>query len=124
VSDGAEPRAEDALPRALAVDADLTVTVAGRRATVRGYGDLVVVEVASLAAARTLAREAGAVARWLPAEAVTAADVTVDVRVRGASVAQVVPGREPGRLASLLGTRPARPSLGGVVRAGLRALSD
>jgi hypothetical protein len=111
--------------RPLQVEADLTLTVDGEAVDVAGYGDLVVVGVPSLRALRELGRGAGMLGGLsLPAAAgadlVADADVTVDVRVRGVSVARVEPGRSAGPLAGLLGVAPARPSLAGLLRALLR----
>lgn len=104
--------------RRLAVEADLDVTVGDRGVRVAGYGDLLVVDAPSFAALRALRRGADA----LPRVPTAVADVgpTVDVRVRGVSVARIDPGTDPGPVARLVGTAPARPSLGGVVRALLR----
>ncbi|MFB6303168.1 MAG: hypothetical protein ABEH78_09955 [Haloferacaceae archaeon] len=120
--DGA-PGHGDGGHRRLAVEADLDVTVEGHRIHVAGYGDLVVVDAPSFAAVRALREGVDA----LPLPSVRAAtgpanegEPTVDVRVRGVSVARIGPGVDPGPLAALLGTAPARPSFGGVVRALLR----
>lgn len=102
----------------LAVEAAIDVSVDGETVRVDGYGDLVVVDAPSFAAARALRRGVGTLAALAPT---MTAGVTVDVRVRGVSVARIAPG-SPGRLAPLLGTAPARPSLGGLVRAFLRSL--
>lgn len=104
--------------RRLAVEADLAVTVEGHEIGVAGYGDLVVVEAPSLRAVRALGRGLDALPR--PPDGFAGAPPTVDVRVRGVSVARIDPGVAPGPLARLLGTAPARPSLGGVLRALLR----
>jgi hypothetical protein len=113
--------------RPLQVEADLTLTVDGEAVDVAGYGDLVVVEVPSLRALRELGRGADLLEGLpLPAAAgadlAAGADVTVDVRVRGVSVARIEPGRSAGPLADLLGVAPARPSLVGLLRALLREL--
>jgi hypothetical protein len=107
----------------LDVDADLTVAVDGEGVAVRGYGDRVVVEAPSLAALRSV----GDVLADLPAggrgalsEVLGRADVTVDVRVRGLSVARLGPDVRAGPLSRLAGVAPARVSLGGVVLAALR----
>jgi hypothetical protein len=95
--------------RPLDVVADLTVTVDDETIRVRGYGDLVVVRAPTLDAVRSLATMRSAL------DLSRRADVTVDVRVRGHSVARAGPGEEPGRLSRLLGVAPARLSLGGVL---------
>lgn len=107
---------------AVDVDADLTLALDGSTVTVRGFGDLVVVEAPSLS---TLRRLAGAGPDLPPPQRdalsalVDRADVTLDVRVRGWSVARVGPAVAPGPLSRWLGVAPARLSLGGVVLAAL-----
>ena len=103
------------LDRALDVDADLTLTVDGERVTIRGYGDLVVVAAPSLSAVRTLARTAAPPldGRLLPH--LEDADVRLDVRVRGRSVARAGSEIDPGPLSRALGVAPARVSLGGLL---------
>ncbi len=113
--------------RPLQVEADLTLTVDGEAVDVAGYGDLVVVEVPGLRALRELGRGADMLEGLsLPAAAgadlAAGADVTVDVRVRGVSIARIEPGRSAGPVADLLGVAPARPSLVGLLRALLREL--
>jgi hypothetical protein len=113
----------------LSVDADVEVTLEEGTARVRGYGDLVVVELSTLAAARELATGASTLASSasaLPIDGLAGpgelgtGGVTVDVRVRGLSVARAGPGITPGPLSRLLGAAPASVSLGGVVLAGIR----
>jgi hypothetical protein len=94
----------------LDVDADLTLTVGDATGTVRGYGDLVVVDLPTLAAARTVGRTVAP----LSAAAVDAG-VTVDLRVRGRSVARAGPDVDPGPLSRALGLAPARVSVGGLL---------
>jgi hypothetical protein len=94
--------------------------------SVRGYGDLVVVSLPSVGAARRLARavaaaEAAEGAR-IP-EAFERADLSVDVRVRGVSVARVGPAARAGALGRRLSERlgvAASVSLGGVLRSLFR----
>ncbi|MFB6281358.1 MAG: hypothetical protein ABEH40_05020 [Haloferacaceae archaeon] len=106
----------------LAVEAALDATVAGHDLRIEGYGDLIVVEAPSLRALRDVRGSLGAAPR--PPDRLVGALPPVDVRVRGASVARIDPDADPGpiggTLARLLGVSPARPSLGGVVRALLR----
>jgi hypothetical protein len=98
----------------LDVVADLTVDVGTATVSVRGYGDLVVVSAPSVAAARALSGAGGALLARL-----IAAGVTVDVRVRGHSVARAAPDRDPGPLSRALGVAPARVSPGGLLLAAL-----
>jgi len=100
--------------RPLDVVADLTVDVGDATVSVRGYGDLVVVSAPSFAAVRALAAAPGVLVDRL-----TTADVTVDLRVRGRSVARAGPGHEPGPLSRTLGVAPARVSPGGLLLAAL-----
>jgi len=94
----------------LDVDADLTVETDDWTGTVRGYGDLVVVDVPSLSAARSLARTVAPIA-----DSVADAGVTADLRVRGVCVATVGPDVTPGILSRALGLAPARVRPGGLL---------
>jgi len=108
------------LDRALAVDADLTLTVDDATVSIRGYGDLVVVAAPSLSVLRTLVRgEPPVPDRSHLVAALRDADVTLDVRVRGRSVARAGPEYDPGPLSRALGVAPARVSLGGLLLAVL-----
>lgn len=107
---GVDPDALDPLD----VHADLTLDVGSASVSIRGHGDLVVVAAPTLAVAWTLAETLGPLLAHL-----SAADVTVDCRVRGHSVARAGPDADPGLLASALGVRPARVSLGGLLLAAL-----
>jgi hypothetical protein len=103
--------------RRLDVYADLRVEVGEAAVSVRGYGDLVVVAAPTLSAARALGATGGAGGPLL--ERLAAADVTVDLRVRGRSVARAGPDHEAGPLSRLLGVAPARLSPGGLLLAAL-----
>jgi hypothetical protein len=106
--------------RALDVDADLTLTVDDETVSVRGYGDLVVVSAPSLSVLRTLYRGCPPVPDRSHFFAVLRdADVTLDVRVRGRSVARAGPGHGPDPLSRALGVAPARVSPGGLLLAVL-----
>ena len=107
------------LDRALDVDADLTLTVDGAAVSIRGYGDLVVVSGPSLSVLRTLARTGAPPLDAHLLDHLQDADVTLDVRVRGRSVARIGPGIDPGPLSRALGASPARVSLGGLLLAAL-----
>jgi hypothetical protein len=108
------------------VTGDVEVAVDGESGRLRGYDDLVVVTLPSVTAGRRLAEAlsttADTVGERLP-RAFERADVTVDVRVRGASVVRLGPEADTGildrRLSELLGV-PASLSLGGVVRSLFR----
>jgi hypothetical protein len=108
--------------RELSVEADLTLTVPAGEIRVRGYGDVVVVEAPSLAAARDLFDGTAT----LPLDRLTgeieSAAVDIDIRVRGRSVARIGPDVSPGPLSRAVGAAPARISVGGAILAALRAL--
>ncbi|WP_224269353.1 peptide ABC transporter ATP-binding protein [Haloprofundus salinisoli] len=106
--------------RPLDVTAELTLTVEGEEVRVVGFGELVVVDAPSLGGAFALLRGAGQLPTEQFGENVRAADVTVDVRVDGVSVARLGPDLRPGYLSRALGVAPARLSLGGVALALLR----
>lgn len=99
------------------VDADLDVTIEGETLRVDGYGDLLVVDAPSFSALRSLRRGVDALPDPLSTALPAGAGLTVDLRVRGVSVARIDPDADPGPLARALGVAPARPSLGGVLRA-------
>mgnify|MGYP006270508995 CR=1 FL=1 len=109
--------------RPLSVTAELQLEVEGHPVTVVGYGDLVVVEASSLAGARALLDGATTLPVAEVGPSLRHADVTVDVRVRGASVARLGPAAEAGLLSRAVGVPDAEVSLGGVTLAGLRWLS-
>lgn len=109
--------------RPLSVTAELQLEVDGHSVTVVGYGDLVVVEASSLAGARALLDGATTLPVAEVGPSLRHADVTVDVRVRGASVARLGPEADAGLLSRSVGIPDAEVSLGGVVLAGLRYLS-
>jgi hypothetical protein len=96
--------------RPLDVDADLAVETDDWAGRIEGHGDLIVVDVPSLSAAREIVRTAASFADQL-----AGADVTVDLRVRGRSVATYGPAVETGPLARALGLAPARVRPGGVL---------
>lgn len=101
----------------LSVEAEMTLTVEDETIRVVGYGDLVVVDAPSFAAARALRRDAG---RLRGLWAALPDDVTVDLRIRGASVARFGPGARPGPLSRAVGGAGDR-SLGGLLLAALGA---
>lgn len=107
------------LDRALDVDADLTLTVDDETVTVRGYGDLVVVSAPALAVVRTLVRTTAPPLDDHLLTLLCDAEVTLDVRVRGRSVARAGPGVDAGPLSRALGAAPARVSLGGLLLSAL-----
>lgn len=123
--DGREPAGGPTGGRRVAVEADLDLSVDGEPVRVRGDGDLVVIDAPSLATLRAFRAGVDALPGPVATDGSSASVVaaaadagpTVEVRVRGTSVARIVPGGAPGILGTLLGTAPARPQLGGLVRA-------
>ncbi|MFB6194156.1 MAG: hypothetical protein ABEI75_03730 [Halobaculum sp.] len=107
----------------LSVEADLTLTVAGRECRIWSEDDVVVVNAPSFAVARRLARGLdtipGAQGRLI--EQLVATDVTVEVRVRRATVARLGGGVQPSRVARAAGL-DGRLDLRGVVTAAWRRL--
>ncbi|KTG10517.1 hypothetical protein AUR64_11570 [Haloprofundus marisrubri] len=102
------------------VTAELTLTVEGEDVRVAGFGELVVVDAPTLSGALALLRGTKQLPTEQFGENVRAADVTVDIRVDGVSVARLGPGLRPGYLSRALGVAPARLSLGGAALALLR----
>lgn len=105
--------------RALDVTADLTLSLADADVDVTGYGDLVVVDAPDLRTALALLRGSDYVPSKLVERGLARSDVTVDVRVRGGSIARAGPDIRPGLVSRVLGVDPARVDLGGVVLAAL-----
>jgi voltage-gated potassium channel Kch len=101
----------------------LELEVEGHPVTVVGYGDLVVVEASSLRAAVALLRGATTLPVAEVGPSLRHADVTVDVRVRGVSVARLGPEVDGGLLGRAFGVPDAALSVGGVGLAGLRWLT-
>lgn len=110
--------------RALAVEADLVLDVAGEAVAVWADGDRVVVDAPTARAALALLRGTRTLPGSLPAlgAELVAADLPVSVRVRRAEVAHLGPGATPGRLERAVGVDPAALSPVGVVLALGRAL--
>lgn len=89
----------------LAVDAELTLTVDGRDIDVRAYDDLIAIELPSLRAAVALWR-ARSVDEAAAATALSAAGLTVELRVRGAPVARLGAAAVPSVRLRRLGLGP------------------
>jgi hypothetical protein len=107
--------------RSLDVVAELELTVEGQSVQVVGYGDLVVVEAPTLGAALSLLRGTATLPTAEVGAGLRDADVTVDVRVRGVSVATLGPDADPGPLDRRLADG-ADVSLGGALLAVLGAI--
>ena len=100
----------------LLVDADLTVERDGVAFSVRGYDDLVAVDLPSLGAAFALWRDRPVEGRDAAA-ALTAAGLTAEIRVRGAPVARLGADAVPSPLANRLGLGPIELFLDGALLA-------
>ncbi|MDQ2071614.1 hypothetical protein ACODNH_15180 [Haloarcula sp. NS06] len=100
----------------LLVDADLTVERDGVAFTVRGYDDLVAVDLPSFGAALDLWRDRLVEGRDA-ATALAAAGLTAEIRVRGAPVARLGADAVPSSLAKRLGLGPIQLFLDGALLA-------
>ncbi|MGB9932760.1 hypothetical protein [Haloarcula amylolytica] len=100
----------------LLVDADLTVERDGVAFTVRGYDDLVAVDLPSFGAALDLWRD-GSVEGTDAAATLVAAGLTAEIRVRGAPVARLGADAVPSPLAKRLGLGPIQLFLDGALLA-------
>jgi hypothetical protein len=89
----------------LVVDADLTVEKDGTAFAVRGYDDLVTVDLPSFGAALDLWRDRP-VEGTDAAAVLAAAGLTAEIRVRGAPVARLGADAVPSSLAKRLGLGP------------------
>lgn len=109
--------------RTLSVDAELVVERGGRTFRVWSEDDRLVVNAPSLTALDALEDLRSALPAGLaPGESLAAAGVTVDVRVRRATVATVGAGVEGGRLGRRLTGFDAAIDPRGVAAAAVRAL--
>ncbi len=100
----------------LSVATDLTLTVDGTPIEVRSTGDRLFVEVPTLRTALRIARDGEGVREQL-SSVLSLTDLTVEVRVREATVAVVGAGADPGVLSRELGVDPVEARLGGGVAA-------
>ncbi|MEF8829310.1 MAG: hypothetical protein V5A49_09755 [Haloarcula sp.] len=100
----------------LLVDADLTVERDGVAFDVRGYDDLVAVDLPSFGAALALWRDRP-VEGMDAAAALAAAGLTAEIRVRGAPVARLGADAVPSPFAKRLGLGPIELFLDGVLLA-------
>jgi hypothetical protein len=100
----------------LLVDADLTVERDGVAFTVRGYDDLVAVDLPAFGAALDLWRDRP-VGGTDAAAALAAAGLTAEIRVRGAPVARLGADAVPSSLAQRLGFGPIELFLEGALLA-------
>ena len=100
----------------LLVNADLTVERDGVAFTVRGYDDLVAVDLPSFGAALDLWQDR-LVEGQDAAPALAAAGLTAEIRVRGAPVARLGADAVPSSLADRLGLGPIQLFLDGVLLA-------
>lgn len=102
----------------LDIQADLTLTVNGEPVAIKGEGRRVVVALPSVQAGRALFRWPGA-RENVPqvSEMLRDADVTMDVRMRGESVATLGAGAEPRTWNRLLNLGPVNVRPAAAVRA-------
>jgi len=116
-------KSESPAPLTVATD-DLTLAVDGIELDVRSTGDRLFVEVPTVRAAvrlaRSLASETDATA---PTRFLVATDLSVEVRVRGRTVAVLGATARPGPVARWLDVAPAEPRVAGVFGAGWDGLS-
>ncbi|SFR63597.1 hypothetical protein [Halogeometricum limi] len=115
---------DETRPRApLTVHTDLTLTVDGTELPVTSTGERLFVEFPSLpSAVRTLRRSPQGERHRLH-DLLTTTDLTVEVRVRGRTVAVSGAGARPGILSRELGVDPVELRIGGVFGAVGRELS-
>jgi hypothetical protein len=107
----------------LTVRTDLTLSVDGRPVDVSSTGERLFVEFPSLSAAvRTFARSPPTARRRLH-ELLTTTDLTVELRVRGRTVALVGADARPGGLSGRVGAEPMELRVGGVFGAVGQELS-
>ena len=116
-------KTEATAPLTVATD-DLTLTVDGTEFDVRSTGDRLFVEVPTVRAAVGLARSvASETDPTGPTRLLVATDLSVEVRVRGRTVAVLGATARPGPIARWLDVAPAEPRVAGVVGAGWDGLS-
>ena len=103
---------------------DLSLAVGGTEFDVRSTGDRLFVEVPTVRAAVRLARSlASEVDAAGPTRLLVATDLSVEVRVRGRTVAVLGSTARPGPVARWLDVAPAEPRVAGVLGAGWDGLS-
>jgi hypothetical protein len=105
----------------LSVETDLTLTVDGTPVELQSTGERLFLEVPTLQTALQLARD-GETLRDRVSEVLTLTDLTVEVRVRGATVAVAGSEATPGPLSRELGVDPVEVRIGGGVAAVGREL--
>jgi CO/xanthine dehydrogenase Mo-binding subunit len=103
------------------VETDLTLTVDGTPVELRSTGERLFLEVPTLQTALRLARD-GEGLRDRVSQVLTITDLTVEVRVRGATVAVAGHEATPGALSRELGVDPVEIRVGGGVAAVGREL--
>lgn len=116
-------KSESPAPLTVATD-DLTVAIDGAEFDVRSTGDRLFVEVPTVRAAVRLARSlASETDTTGPTRLLVATDLSVEVRVRGRTVAVLGATARPGPVARWLAVTPAEPRVAGVLGAGWDGLS-
>ena len=105
----------------LSVETDLTLTVDGTPVELQSTGERLFLEVPTLQTALQLARD-GEALRDRVSQVLALTDLTVEVRVRGATVAVAGSEARPGPLSRELGVDPVEVRIGGGVAAVGREL--
>ncbi|KYH25519.1 hypothetical protein HAPAU_21930 [Halalkalicoccus paucihalophilus] len=103
---------------ALAVEADLRLTVEGHPVEISGSGTHLTVATSSLRGAIAVLRSLGTLSELVEPVGTrfVAADLSADVEVRGIVIARIGPHVEPNALSRALGVAPARVWPGAVLR--------
>lgn len=110
--------------RALAVEADLDLTVEGQSVSVRGSGEHLTVGIETVRGAITVLRNLGTVTELVGpfGTRFVEADLSADIVVEGVVVGRIGPHVEPNAISRALGITPARVWPGAVLRAAFREL--
>lgn len=110
---------------ALAVEADLSLTVEGQPVAISGSGEHLTIATPSIQAAITVLRNLGTVSELIePAGSrFVDANLSADIEVAEVVVARVGPHVEPNALSRALGISPARIWPGAAFRAARRELT-
>lgn len=113
------------MDRALAVEADLSLTVEGQPVSVSGSGNHLTVSVPTVRGAITILRGLGTITELVEpfGSRLVESDLSADVEVAGVVVARIGPHVEPTALSERLGIAPAQVWPGAVVRAALREVT-
>lgn len=113
------------MTRALAVEADLSLTVEGQPVSVTGSGSHLIISVPTVRGAITVLRNLGTVTELVEpfGSRFVESDLSADVEVGEVVIARIGPHVEPNALSKRLGIAPAQVWPGAVVQAALRELT-